>query len=170
MVAMCYYMAPVSFKNRDSISPEYIGLDGFVEEQIDLMIRRFGNQVKGTLSPNTYTSLMDEMEQEKSNAVKEFIDYLDERKQSNYRPITTAVRSLPKEELAEMAEALVSLTSLKRRVSLAAETVGGPIDVAVISKGDGLVWIKRKQYFPPKLNHRYFYRDMLIDDTQEEQP
>jgi len=154
----------------DGISPEYIGLDGFVEEQIDLMIRHFGNQVKGALPPIIYNNLMNEMTQEKSNAVKEFIDYLDERKQSNYRPITTAVRSLPKEELAEMAEALVSLTSLKRRVSLATETVGGPIDVAVISKGDGLVWIKRKQYFPPKLNHRYFYRDMLIDDTQEEQP
>jgi hypothetical protein len=24
------------------------------------------------------------------------------------------------------------------------ETVGGPIDVAVISKGDGFVWVKKK--------------------------
>jgi hypothetical protein len=29
-------------------------------------------------------------------------------------------------------------------VSLDAETVGGPIDVAVISKCDGFVWVKRK--------------------------
>lgn len=153
----------------NGISPEYVGLDGFVEEQIDLTIRHFGNQVKGALSPNAYTNLMDEMEQEKFNAVKEFSDYLDKRRQSNYKPITTVVGSLPKEGLAEMAEALVSLTSLKRRVSLGAETVGGPIDVAVISKGDGLVWIKRKQYFSPKLNHRYFYRDMLTGNTQKEQ-
>jgi len=27
------------------------------------------------------------------------------------------------------------------------ETVAGPIDVAIISKGDGLIWIKRKHYF-----------------------
>ena len=34
-----------------------------------------------------------------------------------------------------MAESLVNLTSFKRRVTMDAETVGGPIDVAVISKG-----------------------------------
>ena len=58
-----------------------------------------------------------------------------------------------------MAEALVNLTSLKRRVTPEDETVGGPVDVAVISKGDGLIWIKRKHYFAPELNHRYFERD-----------
>jgi hypothetical protein len=36
------------------------------------------------------------------------------------------------------------------------ETVGGPIDVAVISKGDGLVWVKRKHYFPAELNQHFF--------------
>lgn len=47
-----------------------------------------------------------------------------------------------KEELATVAETLVNLTSFKRRVSLDKETVGGPIDVAVISKGDGFIWEK----------------------------
>ena len=36
------------------------------------------------------------------------------------------------------------------------ETVGGPIDVAVISKGDGFVWIKRKHYFDRELNQHFF--------------
>lgn len=70
--------------------------------------------------------------------------------------ILTVVASLPKDQLAEVAEALVSLTSLQRRMSTKAETVGGPVDVAVISKGDGLVWIRRKHYFEPALNPRYF--------------
>jgi hypothetical protein len=70
-------------------------------------------------------------------------------------PVATIVSSLPKDELAAMAEALVNLTSFKRRVSLDAETVAGPIDVAVISKGDGLIWIKRKHYFAPELNPGY---------------
>ena len=52
----------------DGISPEYIGLAGFVEEQIDLTIRHFSRQVKGALSPNTYTGLTDEMRQSQSNA------------------------------------------------------------------------------------------------------
>ena len=65
---------------------------------------------------------------------------------------------LPKEQLGEMAEALINFTSLRRRVSLDDESVGGPTDVALISKGDGFVWIKRKQYFEPGLNPEYFAR------------
>ncbi len=76
-------------------------------------------------------------------------------------PIIEMVTSLPKDELANLAESLVSLTSLQRRVSRELETVGGAIDVAVISKGDGFVWIKRKHYFSPDRNLRfvngYFY-------------
>lgn len=71
-------------------------------------------------------------------------------------PVIETVASFPKEELAAMAEALVNLTSIKRKMSFQTETVGGPIDVAVISKGDGFIWIKRKHYFKPELNHPYF--------------
>jgi len=74
-------------------------------------------------------------------------------------PVVSAVAVLPKDLLAEMAESLVNLTSFKRRMSMnSAETVGGPIDVAVISKGDGFVWIKRKHYFKPELNPQFFAR------------
>ena len=77
-------------------------------------------------------------------------------------PIVEIVAHLPKEELAAMAEALVNLTSFKRHVTGQAETVGGPIDVAVISRGDGLIWIKRKHYFEPGLNPHFlsnYYKD-----------
>lgn len=71
-------------------------------------------------------------------------------------PIIEAVTVQPKDELASMAEALVSLTSFRQKVSLDTETVGGEVDVAVISKGDGFIWIKRKHYFKPELNARFF--------------
>jgi DNA-binding MarR family transcriptional regulator len=77
------------------------------------------------------------------------------RQKKHVDPIVRAVSVLPKEELAAMAEALVSLTSTKRRVTLDAETVGGPIDVAVISKGDGFIWIKRKHYFEADKNPQF---------------
>jgi hypothetical protein len=78
-------------------------------------------------------------------------------------PIVEIVDHLPKEELAAMAEALVNLTSFKRHVTKQAETVGGPIDVAVISRGDGLIWIKRKHYFDKALNQHFlsnYYNDV----------
>jgi len=67
-----------------------------------------------------------------------------------------AVSSLSKEDLAEMAESLIYLTYLKRRITFAEESVGGPVDVAIISKGDGFIWIKRKHYFKPELNQFFF--------------
>ncbi|MBA3868596.1 MAG: hypothetical protein H0X30_05545 [Anaerolineae bacterium] len=70
-------------------------------------------------------------------------------------PIMQILTVLPKDELASMAETLVSITSFMRRVSNSRETVGGPIDVAVISKKDGFIWIKRKHYFDSEHNYEF---------------
>lgn len=72
------------------------------------------------------------------------------------RPLFNALRTLSKEDLAEMAESLIYITYLKRRMTDGEESVGGPVDVAVISKGDGFVWIKRKHYFSRELNDHFF--------------
>ena len=61
------------------------------------------------------------------------------------QPLMAAVVALPRRDLAAMAEALVSLTAFRARMSVTEkEHVGGPMDVAVLSKGDGFVWVKRK--------------------------
>jgi len=73
-------------------------------------------------------------------------------------PILEVVRALPKEELAAMARALVEVTALRRKMDSALESVGGPVDVAVISKGDGLIWIDRKHYFNLEKNRDYLDR------------
>ncbi len=82
------------------------------------------------------------------------------------------VASLPKDELASMAEAFVNLTSFRRKVTPEMETVGGPIDVAVITKGDGFIWIRRKHYFDPELNPQFFvnyYRDVTRRGERRQQ-
>ncbi len=82
-----------------------------------------------------------------------------EQEQSRYyRPVLNTVAILPKDELAAMAEAFVNLTKFRRRVTPVPETVSGPIDVAVITKGDGFVWIRRKHYFSPDINPRVMAR------------
>ena len=65
-------------------------------------------------------------------------------------PLLELVEGLPKEHLGEMAETLVSLASFKEKFTPGADVVGGPIDVAVISRSDGLVWFKHKQYLNPR--------------------
>ena len=92
-----------------------------------------------------------------ANAIRTMLETLQEHADEKYwGPVHDALIHLPKDELAHVAEALVNLNSFQKKVSMDDETVGGPIDVAVISKGDGLVWIKRKHYFPRELNEHYF--------------
>lgn len=71
-------------------------------------------------------------------------------------PLMDTIVNLDKEDMADMAESIVYLTSLMKRVSPEEETVGGPVDVAVLSKGDGFIWMKRKHYFQPELNPHFF--------------
>jgi len=73
-------------------------------------------------------------------------------------PIRDMISAMPKQELVKLAESLIDITSLKRKVTRGQETVGGDVDVAIISKSEGFVWTKRKHYFPPELNPRFFNR------------
>ena len=68
------------------------------------------------------------------------------------------VALMPKRDVIELAEALVSITAVERKASSEQATVGGPIDVAFITKHEGFVWVKRKHYFDGSLNPRYFWR------------
>lgn len=72
-----------------------------------------------------------------------------------------------KEDLAELAVNLIYLTSLMRRITPDMESVGGPVDVAIVSKGDGFIWIKRKHYFDPALNRCYF--DTYFENENKQQ-
>lgn len=58
--------------------------------------------------------------------------------------LLTAVEVLPREELAIVAEHLIQFASLRGKLAVEPETVGGPVDVAVISKSGGFTWVKRK--------------------------
>lgn len=88
--------------------------------------------------------------------LKELIDEIRKIKQeTQISPTVETVAILSKEDLAEMAESLIYLTYLKRRISSSEESVGGPIDVAIISKGDGFIWKKRKHYFNEDLNKQF---------------
>lgn len=67
------------------------------------------------------------------------------REEKFVNPILSTVEFLPKESLSEMAETLINLTSFKRKISTDLETVGGPIDVAIISKSNGFEWVNKKE-------------------------
>lgn len=127
------------------------------------LLERFGSLLLSEVSSLTSQAEHQRLSEVITNARRTAISELPEELQQyslkyHIEPIIDAVGVLPKDQLAVMAETLVALTSFKRRMSKDLETVGGAIDVAVTSKGDGFVWIKRKHYFDKDLNPRYFER------------
>ncbi|MCP3959083.1 MAG: hypothetical protein GY719_14630 [bacterium] len=112
----------------------------------------------GDLDPVLKENLSSAVEPEVQGVLQKLFKDWHQQSVRHWWPIVEIVSSLPKDELAGMAEALVNLTKFRRRITPERETVGGPIDVAVITKGDGFVWIKRKHYFDPALNPRTLAR------------
>jgi len=73
-------------------------------------------------------------------------------------PLLEILAHMGKEDMSELAESLVNITSLKRKFTSsdsADESVGGPVDVAIITKGDGFIWMKRKHYFDIENNQAF---------------
>lgn len=154
----------IPFAQSEMVAAFMEGVDPEYQRHIDRTVRAtldsYSSTLLDLLVPNS-TKERDRYEQEISQANEELarkfkIEMKKHRNDRFVQPVVRIVGGLPKSELAEMAESLVNLTSLRRHVTPDMETVGGPIDVAVISRGDGFIWIKRKHYFQPELNQHFF--------------
>lgn len=94
---------------------------------------------------------------------------IDKAQKDFFQPIRSAISGLPMDELGMLAESMVNLTSIRRKVAIDSNsrTVGGPIDVAIISKGDGFIWVKRKHYFESNINPQYYMRNFRRNNYEE---
>ncbi len=120
------------------------------------------DMIIGGIHPRLRSKLIDEIERWMPNGgktskakhperiekrKKEFAEYLQTEIQEDYdQPFMGAVSALPRQDLAKMAEALVNLTAfLMRMTADQNETVAEPIDVALLSKCDGFIWVRHKE-------------------------
>jgi len=120
-----------------------------VDQDFLKTVNRKVNTVLESLAP-----LIGDSDNKKTYAISELIrEYLIEYSEIVFiDPILDVVAGMGKNELVSMAEAMVNLTALKRHISKDEESVGGPVDVALITKGDGFIWIKKKTNYDPHLN------------------
>ena len=134
--------------------------DGFLND-LSMEIPKQIDEVMNHIDNKYFASGKKEIVKRQLNGVTgKIIEHMADIASRNYMlPIIQSVSTLPIEELALLAESMINITSLRRKVALDRNigTVGGPIDVAIITKGDGLIWLKRKHYFDPKYNPQYFY-------------
>jgi len=156
--------AIIPFAQREMVTTFMEGIDPYLQNQIEGYLSEIFDKYPKIIVENIEKFNDSEKQQLKeklrkiSNEIfKDYQKHVTNCRRNNYvDPVIRVVGMLPKDELAAMAESLVSLTSFKRKVTMETETVGGPIDVAVISKGDGFIWVKRKYYFKAELNPQFF--------------
>lgn len=136
------------FAQGDVIRTFMEGIDPDIKNCINNKITDFINKKECDDKKHCLNELRNELYEEISNISQE----------KHINQIMDTVHIAPKEELPNMAETLVNLTSFRRNLSMDnfSQSVGGPIDVALISKGDGFIWIKRKHYFNKELNYNFF--------------
>ena len=153
------------FAQKEMVERFLYGLDEGIRRNISNFCRTAVPNIRKKILEKLEMSEEDEasLTQDAEEAERAFFegladDSFDAIRRQSQAEIEGMVEFMPKPEMARMAEALVNLTSIKRRVSRGMETVGGPIDVAVISRSEGFVWVKRKHYFPAELNSRFFER------------
>ena len=166
----------IPFAQKEMVDRFLYGLDDEIERLITAFCTRTAPDIrKAIVDSLEYDDQADKESFEKSVRAAEeaFVEGLrtkafHEIRTSSQAAIDGLIEFMPKPELAKMAEALVNLTSIKKRVSRGMDTVGGPIDVAVISQAEGFVWVKRKHYFPADLNPRYLRRvDQYAEQNKE---
>lgn len=135
-----------------------LGFDAYahVHRATEQALTRVAEKTLQMYSPDTPVDDLKELISKELSAAQE--DWYHKVREEHYAPLARVISSLPVSDLAALAKSLVELQSLKERVTRESESVGGPIDVAVISKHDGFVWMERKHYFRPELNPRFFSR------------
>jgi hypothetical protein len=172
--------AVIPFAQKEMVDRFLYGLDDDIERFITQFCKRTVTNVREAI----VGAIQYDGEEDKTNfeasvqaAEEAFItglskDAFQEIRTNSQSEIESLIEFMPKPEMAKMAEALVNLTSIKKRVSRGMDTVGGPIDVAVISQAEGFVWVKRKHYFPADLNPRYFRRveQQAMEVQNDEKP
>ena len=138
-------ISPKAFKHLDDAA-------AFIKELPVVAL----NTVTG-LTADEKEMLVENVRQASAEKAAEFAEKVVHGSMARREEIESAVEALTIQELAQVASTLVGLSSFEQQMSLNRETVGGPVDVAVISKGDGLIWIDRKHYFRKELNSHFFH-------------
>ena len=123
----------------DGTGPEFLR---WLKPSLTQLLSDFGEAVFPERMNNSQRNALS---REASEFSADFIDRASQWMRGQHSdPTLAVVKNLPKRQLAAMAEALVSITSLKQRVSPNTESVGGPTDVAALSKGGGFEWMRGK--------------------------
>jgi hypothetical protein len=145
-----YVQGDVTYSVLTGIDPAYAQeINKSIETAFDTVSAQIENKLKETENKDDFKKLMKQISSELTKQLEDW------KQKTITSPLLEILIHMGKEDMAELAESLVNITSLKRRFTMADssdESVGGPVDVAVVTKGDGFIWMKRKHYFDTEIN------------------
>lgn len=119
-------------------------------ESSSIYLANYKNQLSSYLMGN------DEMTDDLKNAIDKvksddivsaFKTFEDKRESAAKQSWLKALKNYNLQDMARLAENLVAITGFERHMTFQQEGVGGPIDLAVITKNDGFVWLNRKSWY-----------------------
>lgn len=139
-----YAQSDVMMLFMKGISPDLY--NKMLTEQLELLEKQRQEIIATLQNANVSQEVIDEIRQTDLEKYQEpyrdkILEYIEE---DNVNGLVQAVSSFNIDDLASMAESLISITNLQRHITSAEESVGGPVDVAVITRSEGFTWIKRK--------------------------
>ncbi len=107
------------------------------------------NKVLANLSDEEKTNLKTDTQRFFTQVNRDIQKDISSYQSKNYTsPIDKMVSLMNIDEMIQLSETLVNLTSLKLQFAInKSETVGGPIDVAVLTKERGFEWANKKAHF-----------------------
>jgi hypothetical protein len=82
--------------------------------------------------------------------IKQFKSYGKKLQATERSQWLKALRNYDLQDMARLAENFIAMTSFERHMTFSQEGVGGPIDLAVITKNNGFTWLNRKSWYHHK--------------------
>ncbi len=125
------------------------GLERRVYGAMRMMLQAMVDQVVGAFPEADASRREDVRRRFQEGLVPQYLDAFrgmigDYQQQAYINPVLRVLEIAARTELAETAKELVSLNVFKKRIMAQKQTVGGAIDVAVISREGGFQWFTRQ--------------------------
>ena len=84
------------------------------------------------------------------NSTNELNQIIESHSKDNFEnPLIQVIALSPEADLAKLAKSLIEIQAIRQSINQVTPTVGGPIDVAVITKINGFQWINHKSITLP---------------------
>jgi len=119
----------------------YGTFEALSRELVDKVVASFGDVDPAQRESVRRQFQVEDVPQTVQQAYESISDF---QQEAYINPILSVIEISTRQDLAETAEELVALNIFKKRIMAMDQTVGGAIDVAVISRDGGFTWVKRQ--------------------------